>query len=269
LADLSDVEIALVTAVSACIYPAGISEPSITGTPVRIYRGWPQPGPLAADLAQSVANISIYAVPHATHNTTRWGPVTNYTKGVITLTVRTSGNSVTFGGVGGAGQVAGVLVNNQPFAYSANAGDTPALIAAVLAQNIRLVTGCWLSGDTLTVPGVSSVIARVVANGIAATEWARQVQGFRIAAWCPSPAARDLLCSAIGGVFSAMSFLTLGDGSAGRLRYRSTQCFDDDQDAQQYRRDLIYEVEYGTSLVEAAPAMLFGDLVWAGAGTYC
>jgi len=62
--------------------------------------------------------------------------------------------------------------------------------------------------------------------------------------------------------------LALADGTSGRIRFKSTTSHDDDQDAQQYRRDLVYDVEYGTTVEVAAPSMLFGDLIWSGASIY-
>jgi hypothetical protein len=215
-----------------------------------------------------VVNVSVFPVPGATENTTRWRPLVTTTAGVRSLSVALSGASATFLGQGGAGQLAGVLLDNEPFVYRVQDGDTPALVAAVMAGLVQQVRSCWLSGPTITVPGVSSIVARVVADGSTSTEWARQRQEFRISAWCPDPVSRDLVCGAIGSVFAATSFLALRDGSAGRLRYRATASLDDDQDARQYRRDLVYDVEYGTSLLEAAPAMLFGDLIWAGSPNY-
>jgi hypothetical protein len=268
LADLSDVEAALVTAVTAAVYPAGLTAPSITGNPLRIYRGWPLIGPLANDLAGGVANISVFSVANSTRNTTRWAPRAVTASGVPTLSVSVSANSATFSGASGAGQLAGLLISNQPFVYRVTSGDTPALVAAMLAQLVRKVRACWLSGATVTVPGLASIIARVVADGTSLTEWSRQRQGFRISAWCPDPATRDVLCSAIGSAFSSIAFLTLSDGTGGRIRYRSTASFDDDQDAQQYRRDLVYEVEYGTTVLADAPSLLFGDLICNGASIY-
>ena len=268
LADLSDVEAALVSAVTGVIYPNGVGEASVTGAPVRVYRGWPLLGPLGNDLATGVANISIFPIPNATHNTTRWAPVANTTAGVTTLTVTVSGNSASFSGAGGVGQVAGLLVANQPFIYRGRAGDTPALVAAVMAEAVRVQRACWLSGNTVSVPGVSSIVARVVADGSLLTEWARQKQGFRISAWCPNPMIRDRICSLVGNALATQSFLTLADGTGGRVRYRSTAVFDDDQDAQQYRRDLVYDVEYGTTFAQAAPLMLFGDLMFSGTPFY-
>jgi hypothetical protein len=268
LADLSDVEAAFVSAVTEVVYPSGVDAASVTGVPVRIYRGWPLLGPLGYDLASGVANVSVFPMPNATHNVTRWAPVANTTAGVATLAVTVSGNSASFSGMGGQGQVAGLLVANQPFVYRGRAGDTPALVAAMLAEAVRGQRACWLSGNSLSVPGVSSIVARVVADGSLLTEWARQKQGFRISTWCPNPMSRDRICSLVGSALAAQSFLTLADGTGGRVRYRSTASFDDDQDAQQYRRDLIYDVEYGTTFAQAAPEMLFGDLMFSGTPFY-
>ena len=268
MADLSDVESALAASVVAALYPGGQAAASVTGKPVRVYRGWPLTGPLDLDLAAGIANVSVFSVPGATRNTTRWGEVTQTISAAPTLTVQVSGNAATFGGVGGVGQVAGLLVANQAFVYRGQLGDTPALVAAVLAENVRNSQACWLSGTTVSVPGETAITARVVADGSAMTEWGRQEQSVRISAWCPNPATRDLICSVIGRALSATSFLTLADGTSGRVRYRSTSSVDDAQDAQMYRRDLVYDVDYATSLTAIAPAMLFGDVQIAGADLY-
>ncbi len=268
MADVSDVEAALVSFVTAALHPSGAAAASVTGQPVRVYRGWPLSGSLEADLLHGVANVSVFAVPASTRNTTRWAAVTSTMSSTPTLTVQVSGNSATFGGQGGATQVAGLLVAKQPFVYRGQAGDTPALVAAVLAQNVRATRACWLSGATVSVPAVTSIVARVVADGAAMTEWARQEQGFRVSAWCPNPSSRDLVCKTLSVAFSTLSFLALPDGTGGRLRYRSTASFDDRQDAQSYRRDLIYDVEYATTQLLPAPSMLFGDSQLAGVDVF-
>ena len=249
MADLSDVEAALVSAVTAAVYPSGLSMPSVTASKLRIYRGWPMSGALEADLAGGIVNIAVFPVPGATRNTTRWGPVVTVTPG-------------------GAGQLAGLLVGGQPYVYVGQAGDTAVVAAAVLAQSIQAVRPCLLSGSTVTVPGVTSLVARVAAYASSNTEWSRQEQGFRISVWCPNPGLRDLVCGVVGSALAATSFLTLTDGSGGRVRYRSSSSIDDDQDAQAYRRDLVYDIEYGTSVANVVPSMLFGDLVMNGNGIY-
>ena len=268
MADLSDVEAALAASVVTALYPAGEAAASITGKPVRVYRGWPLTGALDLDLAAGIANVSIFAVPGDTRNTTRWGAVTRTMQAAPTLSVQVSGNSAKFGGIAGVGQVAGLLVDNQAFVYRGQAGDTPALVAAVLAQNVRAMRACWLSGVTVSVPGATKLTARVVADGSALTEWGRQEQGCRISAWCPNPAVRDAVCGAIGSVLSATSFLTLADGTGGRVRYRSTTSVDDAQNAQLYRRDLVFGVEYATSVAAGAPSLLFGDVQIGGGDIY-
>ncbi len=207
-------------------------------------------------------------MPNATRNTTRWAPRTHSTPGSQTLLVAVNGNAATFSGTAAIGQVAGLLVQNEPFVYRSQNGDTPALVAAMLAQTVRKVRACWLSGATVSIPGAESITARVVADGSSVTEWARQRQGFRITVWSPDPMSRDTLCSCVGSALSSVSFLTLADGTAGRIRFRSTASYDEDQDAQQYRRDLVYDVEYGTTVEAAAPSMLFGDLIWSGTSFY-
>ena len=268
MADLSDVETALAASVVAAVYPAGEAAASVTGAPVRVYRGWPVTGALDLDLAAGIINVSVFAVPGDTRNTTRWGATTQTTQAIPSLTVQVSGNAASFGGIAGLGQVAGLLVDNQPFVYRGHVGDTPALVAAVLAQDVRAVRACWLSGVTVSVPGATRLVARVAADGIALTEWGRQEQGFRISVWCPNPTTRDVVCSAIGGALSATSFLLLADGTGGRVRYRSTTSIDDAQNAQLYRRDLVFGVEYATSVTVSAPSLLFGDVQVAGGDIY-
>jgi hypothetical protein len=268
LADLSDVETALAALVMTVAYPQGGNGPSLTGKPMRVYRGWPLTGALDLDLAAGIANVSVFAVPGATRNTTRWGPVVYTTPGVASLTVEVSGTSVSFGGTGGAGLLAGILVDGVVSAYRLQAGDTPALVAAVLAQDIRAGRTCWLSGATLTVPGAIRLIGRTGADGATVTEWGRQEQGFRISAWCPDPATRDVVCSELSAAFAATGFLTLADGTGGRVRYRATSSFDEAQDAQLYRRDLIYDVDYATTVHQGVPSLLFGDLHVAGSDIY-
>ena len=57
-----------------------------------------------------------------------------------------------------------------------------------------------------------------------------------------------------------MPFIDLSDGTQGRLTYAGTTVFDQSQDALLYRRDLIYSVEYATTLSANQPAMLFGQI---------
>ena len=60
MADQSDVEIALVSVVSAALYPNGTDEASVPGPDCRIYRGWPNSAALDADLAAGKINVTVF-----------------------------------------------------------------------------------------------------------------------------------------------------------------------------------------------------------------
>jgi hypothetical protein len=175
--------------------------------------------------------------------TTRYPTTPTDTRSVPTLTVAVVGSVATFAGTATAGQLAGLLVEGQPYVYRTAANDTPALVAAILAGAINAVRPATASGASVTT-----------------TELRRQIQSFRITAWCPTPDLRDAVCAIIDPAFAATPFLTLADGSQSRLAFSATTTFDQSQDAALYRRDLIYTVEFPTTLVATQPSMLFGTV---------
>lgn len=260
MADQSDVETVLTQLVSAVIYPQGTNSPSILGVTCRIYRGWPNSAALNADLAANRVNITVF--PDARHelNSTRWS--TEYmpaTPVAPTLTITMAGNSATFGGTANPGQLAGLLADNLAVVHRTETGDTPALVAAILASYIRQQRIAQVSDCTVTVPGASLLIGRVVADQTVTEELRRQSQRFRISFWCPDPASRDTAASAVDAGLAAQDFIALPDGTSGRLRFVSSAVFDQSQDALLYRRDLLYAVDYSTTLVTTLPSMIFGD----------
>jgi hypothetical protein len=264
MADASDVETALVALSSSALYPNGINERSIPGPDCRIYRGWPNSAALDADLAAGRINVTIFPVPGHARTTTRFTQIRSGSLTSPTLTTSVSGSSVTFGGTATPGQVAGVLVggrSGQSYAYRTRAGDSPALVAANLAALARATAIVQLSGPTLTIPGSDTLIARVVADGSAQQEIRRQEQDFRVTCWCPTPTSRDAAAIAIDLALAQLTFITLADGSMGKLTYAGMTVFDKSEDALLYRRDLLYCVEYPTIINTLQSAMLFGELL--------
>ncbi len=268
MADLSDVEAALVVAILALAQRNAEGYAVLGGSIVRVYRGGPPVTALVDDRAAGVVEISVFPVPNATRNTTRWGVQSTTVRIASGLSATASGQTATFSGTALGGELAGLLVNDQPFVYQAQTGDSAALVAAALADQIRATQICWLDFGTLTIPGAVTLVARTTGLAAVLQEWARQEQEFRISVWAPTPAARDQVCSAIGAGLAQIAFLTLADGSGGRLTYRKTASFDDDQVASVYRRELVYDVEYGTTVTVQTPTMLFGDLVYNTTPTY-
>ena len=260
MADQSDVEAELAALVTSIIYPQGNAAPAAVGGLVRIYRGWPNQAALNSDLAAGTINVTVFPDHGQYRLTTRHiDPPEPQTTVIPTLTVNVAGNGATFGGLAGVGQLVGILVDNTAFVHRTAPGDSPALVAAILASYIRTVRIAQVNDATLTVPGARLLIGRVVADQIVQSEIRRQQQGFRISLWCPNPALRDAIAALVDIGLSSQTFMPLPDGTFGRLRQTGTSVFDQSQNANLYRRDLLFSVEYATTLSTTLPALIFGD----------
>ncbi|HEX3350139.1 MAG TPA: hypothetical protein VHS58_18775, partial [Acetobacteraceae bacterium] len=213
MADQSDVETALAALVSATLYPNGAAAASVVGSTVRIYRGWPNQTALNADLANGVVNVTVFPEVGHQRNTTRFPP--DYVipiPAVPTLAVTCAGTTATFAGSAAAGQLAGLLANNVAAVHRTATGDTPEMVAAVLATRLATMMPASAAGAVVTVAGAWRLIGRVVADQPALMEARRQQQGFRITCWCPDPATRDACAVAIDTALAQVTFLTLADG---------------------------------------------------------
>jgi hypothetical protein len=258
MADISDIEHAVMEAVTAILYPAGSSQSSIIGALCRVYRGWPNSATLSTDLNIGAVNVTISADNDSGRTTTRYLPEWITASAQPGTVVSAENQSLTIAGNPNAGDVVGAMIDGIPFAYRVHAGDSPDLIAANLGQSIRSIRTANLQGSTVTVPGAASVIARVACDHEASFESRRQEKDLRIACWCPTPTARDAIAAAIDGAISQMGFLSLADATEARIVYRNTASYDQAQNALLYRRDIIYTVEYATITVIEQPSMLFG-----------
>lgn len=262
MADLSDVETALVNFVAAAVYPNGTSQPSVADADVRIYRGWPIGDQLDADLAAGKCHVSVYSQPNVERNTTRYPrDVQVLAAPVHTLTVTVDGNVITLGGTVSTPQNVIVLcARNARFVYSVQADDTLATIAAAVAALIAAqFPGTSSSGPTIAVSGAPGIIvARIASQGSTWTEQRRQERGMQITCWCPTPALRDALAPAIDVAFAQIDWLTMPDGGAARIRYERNCESDSAEKVQLFRRDLFYGVEYATATTETAPEV--GDI---------
>lgn len=260
MADQSDVESALVAFAAGALYPNGTDAPPVTAALTRVYRGWPDAAALDADLAAGWVNVSIFPEPGG-RNTTRymdeWLLVAS---AVPTLGASVVGETITFAGTADPGQLAGVLADGSTYVYRTQLGDFPPLVASNLAAAMRADRIVLLSGASISVPGAGLLRARVVAEQPALLQTRRQEQRFRITCWCPDPATRDATASAIDAALAQLRFIALPDGSSGRLLFRSNAVTDRAEDATLYRRDLVYSVEYPTTLAALLPTMLFADI---------
>ena len=195
MADQSDVETALVSAITAMLYPNGSSSAGLLAQTVKIYRGWPNTASLRTDLAARTLNVTVFPLPHTSRNTTRWAEGLIQASTVTpSLTVSVSGTSATFAGSADTGQLAGLLVDQLAVVHRTVTADTPELVAASLAQLICTQRIALASGATVTVPGAALLLGRVVADQ-PVLRWTRsQLQQFRDQLLVPGPGLARQRC---------------------------------------------------------------------------
>lgn len=263
MADISDVETAICGLIEQAVYPGGTGQASVSGTVVKIYRGWPVNRALNTDLASGYQTVTVFSRDNSTRDTSRYGRIwrtTGFTS--PTLTVVVVGDTASFGGAGGGGQTAGLTVDGVAYSYTLTTQDTPATAAAVFGG---LIGQAMVVGTNVTVPG-AVVTGRIVGSGTAMLETRRQEQGIMVSVWCPTPAGRDLLASSIDNFLSGLDWFDLPDGSMGRLQYKETFETDTSENANLYRRNLDFLVEYPTTQTMTGAQMLFGVGTLAGTG---
>lgn len=254
--DLIDVQNALVTAIVNAVYPTGTANPSVTGNPVRIFAGWPEPEALARDLRGATANVSVYPLPMERNTTTGAPEWITAATNAPTLTVSVAGQSVTIGGTVSVPQNVMIAVNGKPYSYGVQAADTTASIASSLAALISADIAATASGSTVTIATAIRIKAAIGVQGIAVRELRRQAKHFQICIWAAKPDVRDTLAANIDIALAKIPRLALQYGFAAHLTYRGSRQFDDQQNAGIYRRDLMIEADFPTIETETETAIL-------------
>lgn len=252
MADLTDVGSALVALAAQTMYPNGTGQPSAAGFGIRIYQGWPNPQQLDDDLKAGIAHVSVYPRPEE-RKTTRF-PVDwkQQALNAATLTLTINGQQITVGGTLPAAntpQNVAVVANGQSFTYAATSADTLTGIATALATLISAgIPGTSNTGAVITLPSSARIsAARAGGTGTLIRELRRQERLFQISAWSDTPDHRDAVVQPLDVALAATQFLTLPDGFAARLLYKSSPINDGYQKDKLYRRDLFYTVEYATT----------------------
>lgn len=270
MADLSDVENALVTLIAKTVfgvsnYQPGAYQATTTGVTTTLFRGWPVQSALNADLNAGKAHISVFPDPGMTRNVTRWMLDTNQAGTIApTITATVAGRTVTLGGTVTADNAVGIQAGAPvaAYGYAATGGDTLTTIAATLAGKIA---GATSSGPVITLPVVPGIAASVGCPQPALTVTRQQEHGLRVTVWAPTPAARDGLAALVDSATANITnsngrltrFLPVGTYETALIRYRASYTSDMPARDGVWRRDLCYIIEYPTSLIESDPTMLF------------
>ena len=219
MADLADVEQALVSTAVAALYPTGTVNASVLGVDCRVYRGWPLAASLDADLRAGKLNVSVYAQPNVERNTTRF-PIEWKTMSVqaplITLTL--AGNVVTVGGTIQTGDVATIKIGHaKAYSVAVQSTSTLAGIATALAALVAVDFTASSVGAVITISTGAIIIVAVGGTGTGWKELRRQQKGFQVIVWASSPAQRDTATALIDLAFAKIeagvgSILALADG---------------------------------------------------------
>ena len=268
MADLSDVENALVVKVTDALYPEGVSQISIVGPTCRVYRGWPLTASLNSDLAAGIVNVTVFPSVRRDEVLDPYFDRSYATISPASLVASVAGQSVTFSGLVASNQLVGLLVDGVPFSYMANDSDTNESVAANLTVQISAARIATVSGSTVTIPGVITISARVVTNATVSKGLRRQRREIQASCWCPSAALRDSVCQVADLALASSPFIALTDETKAHVRYVSTHVYDQSQNALLYRRDLCYLCEYTIISGTIAPVMLFGDIFRNGNSSF-
>jgi hypothetical protein len=251
MADQTDVENSLVGLIAGFIYPNGTSQAPAQGIPAQVIPGWPVPAQVDTLMTAGTAAVWVYARPEV-KETTRypmvWGSATIVPP---TITATVSGDIVTIGGAMPLPFTAHnvfILLVGQAFGYAVQATDTLNTIASALATLIAAAfPGTTSSGSVITINSGAIPTARVGTTGTTVEEVGRFEQAFQICIATPTPAGRTAIASSILPQLMAISFITLPDGSAARLRARAPVDVDSGQKSNVFRRDLKVTVEYAVT----------------------
>jgi hypothetical protein len=254
MADSFDIMDILVASMAAIVYPAGTSNPSVTGRPVMCYPGWASQAALDADLLSGKSHISVFQAPGG-QNATRY-PQTFHRIGdpaPATLGWAVAGVTATLSGTVTVPQNVGIIVDNVAYTYAVLAHDTLASVAAALVALIVVNRPCTSAGAVLTIPSSALIVARVGTVSNIAQELARQKENYQVTVWSPTPNDRKTLTRAIQVSMASTPRIATPDGFGARVRYRNGVPLDDAQKAILYRYDLFYEVEYAITASSTAP----------------
>lgn len=234
--------------------------PAAGGFPYVCYSGWPAQDALKRDVVGKIrSHISVYDLP-AERNTTRfpadWLPVGTVTPN---LTATVAGNVITFSGAPDVGGNIATTVNKAaPVLYQETGADTLNSISTNVAAaiNTAAIAGITASasGASVTVLGspVPAVTVTLGATGNLISIQRQQDKDFLVTIWSPDPTTRDAIAGLVDGLLGTMNFIPIPNDYPARILYQRTRQGQPQFDAQAFRRDLVYSIEYWTTAI--APA---------------
>jgi hypothetical protein len=256
MADISDVTALLTQTTAGAVYPSGTSSPSVAGVDVRVFEGWPVATQLDADIAAGKAQVSIftqigYSDPGQLLD--RWDIATVPVHGMA-ATLSADQITIALSGTPGVGEyVTAVVQNRKGYSFANPGGGTSATMAAGLAA---LIAVDWpstvASGSNVLVAGTLIRSALIGAVGAIMRRLHRQKSIVRISVWAPTPASRTALTLAIDTAVKQNLRVFMPDGTQALVVYDGTMVFDNRETVSVFRRDLLYMVQYDSTVTYPA-----------------
>lgn len=243
MADLTDVQSAIVSLLAQTLYPNGTANPSAVSSTVKIYPGWPDPTTLNNDLSAGTSHVSVFATNFSRY-VPQYMPVwqtLNVTAPTIVVTV--AGQSFTLSGTISTPQVIGIVSNNKQYTYSVQSTDTLGSVATGIAS---LIPGATSSGATVNMPN-GSFSVNIATLSTVIREVGRQQQVYQVSVWANSPSLRAQIASLIDPAIRVAERLIMPDSTLANICIFGSQDEDDLQTRQLYVRHLKYNTEYATT----------------------
>lgn len=244
MADVYGIQNTLVSLIAGVIYPNGTSQPSVSGVTTFIYAGWPQPARLEQDLTAGGCHITVYPLTTEKKLTESLGrPWRTISKGTSGITATVSGQQITLGGTVTTPTNINIHSNDQHYTYAVQPTDTLTTIATALTV---LIAGASNAGPVITMPATAAFEVRIGANDTVGRILRRQEKDFQITVWAGSPDVRAAASLAVDDGLSALTSLSMTDGSPTVLRYKRSLISDNAQSYLVYRHDMIFCVDFSS-----------------------
>lgn len=263
MADMIDVGNMLVQLLAGVVYPNGTAAPSVSGMPVAVYQGWPNPATIDADMTGTGKRIHLTVWPTAIERTTESFASALLPFVIVDATIQASitGNVATITGTATPGQNICLAIDGATFTHTVQAGDTPTSIATALATSVSAVRAASNAGPVITVPGARTMSAASGGSATMVQLLERVERVFMVTVWAPTPADRDALAKAVDSALRATVRAVMADGTAATLRYRAGGGqYDNMQKSRVWRRDINYAVEFLVTGTAAATQVVSTQL---------
>lgn len=282
MADISDITAYLATTAVNAVYPNGTGAPSVANMDCIIFEGWPIPEQLDMDLTGRMlapgpsggppipmprpgglrANVSVFPMagmnvvpPQILDETYVIVPpvygltatmVQNPSGGAFTITLNGTPTPTEF-----------LTIEIDNFYITSHTGLTNTAILNSLAADINafpslsnaLIPGyvaTVVGGSTLVITGAAYCVPRLGVQATLAKVTHKQRQNIMVTVWAPDHASRTAFAKAIDVLIKQKLTVIMPDTSMALICYNRTNVIDEFEPVAVYRRDLIYQVEYGT-----------------------